>query len=62
MDGLDTAHVAALLAAGGVALVLLARTRGALLGGFALVAVAEAGLVGAGGKHLSAALVAAGVA
>ena len=45
MDHADTAQLAAVLGALGAALVLLARTRSALLAGFALLGCAEAGLI-----------------
>ena len=44
MSGSDTAHVAAVLGAVGAPLVLVARNRPTLLGGLALLALAEAGL------------------
>jgi len=63
MNHFDTAQLAALLAAVGVALVLLARARLPLLGGFAILAVAEVVLVRSGdGGGVSAALIAAAAA
>jgi hypothetical protein len=53
MDNLDTAQLAAIVAAVGVGLVLLGRTRIPLLAGFALVAVAEAGLLRGSLPHVS---------
>src|SRR4051812_44927444 len=63
MDDLDTAQLAAMVAAVGVGLMLLGRTRLPLLAGFAVVAVAEVGLLRGGSlPRLSPALGAAGVA
>src|SRR4051794_21731270 len=62
MDDLDTAQLAAIVAAVGVGLMLLGRTRLPLLAGFAVVAVAEIGLLRGGSlPRLSPALGAAGV-
>jgi hypothetical protein len=54
MTHADTAHLAAVLGALGAVLVLIPRHRLAVLGGFALLVAAEAGLAiaGSGGVHL----------
>ena len=62
MNPLGTVQLAALLAAGGAGLVLLARSRLPLLSGFAAIAAAEAVLARSREGAPSASLVGAGAA
>jgi hypothetical protein len=62
MDHADTAHLAALLGALGIGLVLAARTRLVLLAGFALLALAEPGLAIRSADKLTPSAIAAAAA